>query len=1249
MSEGDDEYAQFRTAALVARAEADADTVGAAAMPPMLTPRSSRDELHSAACAALARWVCDMPPSVTFDETIGTWSDSKDPDSGHSATTRDSRKLTPIGKACQWFLDDRVDHGDEVGARDGGSLPLRRAFARLATNDANRHARGGPRVSGNMHVMSKRFIILSVNRLWRGGMALARAQTALTNGNRDLQQRAARHNHNPAWLMSTFPSTRDYDGQLQRSYLLLCEALLVDRETCVLRAARERGEDPRVDPAKLPPLRESSEYSTPNHDRGGTSGTVALEWIRVAADTALRGLCCVLQNSTPGGPFPADFVSRPFVTGGAKFGNAVCPPCSDWANSINIGGNGALQVQIGFTRECDGSLGEFVPARVAAQEVCDRYYKGGARWLSEEGALRQIISFAARASVLHSFSLLVLNQIDLAKRCLDWGCDFMASLDRDLAPELALVPQNGTREQPLGGPCMRGAVFEPSMMRALYMMQADLISRLLSNRVRRGNEDTDSTMKKVVLRLRVLQSLERSARDIFVTRGRLSTGAIRGMPNDVLHSLDWDREEGRPHATYFTTPLASTAAGLGSLAHTYASMLTSEKTGCQNIFSALARPETRAAYADGEMHERGGVGLSSVIEWTLDGAANGSTPMALQFVLGGFPLTLSLGRLKENGITEGSRMNSNAVAAMWYRVAAEMEFDDSPTKATYWWATACTMIKSGPYRDDDVEAGRGRYTVGELKTAVENAHVAMATRDAGLFGASSAQENASLRYNAEALVAWYADTGPRGAAALGLDVRDDAPLVEAFQSNTDLVAINEEGDVVWRYGMRDSMEAQRAEDIKVGRAVEYLRGEKKKKAAKKSGIKEFAKAYFRVPVLRDGAVHVGYVPRKSREHGVESTPDDTSLVPITLGVPRLALLCLKRLHKMGIAVDEFEPSVALLQLQKHARGEGSLVTAPWTPPHSKRDPLDYVASEEDDHDTWSRLFFDRATDYANSLVMSTPDTATSDFFLPRDESWADRDGIPLEAMCAWTAGKIEAHKAYDEEDQRINDEEFNKYQAANHADKPKPRDAPGYVPPAPMPVKLWGETAQEVAVLLVVARRLARRILFDWRTIDATRRAVLESGGADLGAADALPSAVLDEHAHDGTTVVYDDAVAELQCDEDGCVIVDARDEFMAKLAELREGLDAGWAAHRAELRRLDALIIVKRTSEEEMQSDCPAPGFCLLCGDSSAPGGAPLLSCGGCHQVAFCSKTCQAMAWKSGHKAACAALQAEAARTKKV
>ena len=1232
-SEGDDEYAQIRTVALVARAEADADTFGAAEMPPMLTPRSSRDEIHSIACAGLARWVCEMPPSVTFDETLGSWSDSEP--SSHTLDKHHTLSETPLGKAYQWFLNDRVDHGDEPGAGGGGSLPLRRAFARLAINDVSRHARRGPRVSGRMHVMSKRFIILSANSAWRGGMALARAQTALENGTRDLQQRAARHNTNPAWVMATFPSTRDDDGQLHRSYVLLCEALLVDRRTCALRAARERGADPRVEPAKLPPLRESSEYSTPIHDQGGTSGTVAIEWIRFSADGTLRGLCYDLRNSTPGGPFPADFVSRPFVTGGAKFGNGVCPPCSDWA--FNMARSGALQ--IGFTRECDGGLGEFVPARVAAQELCDRYYKGGARWSSEEGALRQIISFAARASLLHAFSLLVLHQMDLAKRCLDWGCDFMASLDRDLAPELALVPQRGTREQPLAGPSMRGAVFEPSMMRGLYMMQADLVCRLVSNRVQSGNEDTDITMKRMVLKLRVLQSLERSAHDVFVTRRKVESGVIRGMPNDVLHSLDWEREGGRPHAMYFTTPLAATAAAFGSLAHKYESMLTSKKTGYRNIFSALARIETRAAYADGEMHERGGVGLSSVIEWTLDGAANGSTPMALQFVLGGFPLTLSLGRLKGNGITEGSRMNSNAVAAMWYRVAAEMEFDDAPAKATYWWATACTMIKSGPYRDDDVEAGRGRYTVGELKTAVENAHVAMATRDASLFGASSAHENASLRYNAEAFVAWYADTGPRGAAAQGLDVGDDAPLVKAFQSDADLVAINEEDEIVWRYGMRESMMAQRAEDIKVGRTVIPLREEKKEKVVKKAGITEFTKAYFRAPVLRDGAVHVGFVPRKSREHGVESSPDDTSLVPITLGVPRLALLCLKRLHKMGIAVDEFNPAVALSQLQKHARGEGSVVTAPWTPPHSKCGPLDYAASVEDDHETWSRLFFNRATDYANSRQSTPLDGDAA--ILARDESWADRDGIPLEAMRAWTAGKIEANKVYDEEDQRINDEEFNKFQAANHSDKPKARDAPGYVPPAPTPVKLWGKTAQEVAVLLVVARRLAHRILFDWRSIDATRQALLDSDGADLDGADAVPSAVLDEHAHGGGTAVYDAAVAELQSDEDGCVIVDAREEFMAKLAELREGLDAGWATHRAELRRLDALIIVKRTSEEEMQSDPPAPGFCLLCGDSAAPGGAPLLPCGGCHQVAFCTKTCQAIAWKSGHRAACAALKA--------
>ena len=47
------------------------------------------------------------------------------------------------------------------------------------------------------------------------------------------------------------------------------------------------------------------------------------------------------------------------------------------------------------------------------------------------------------------------------------------------------------------------------------------------------------------------------------------------------------------------------------------------------------------------------------------------------------------------------------------------------------------------------------------------------------------------------------------------------------------------------------------------------------------------------------------------------------------------------------------------------------------------------------------------------------------------------------------------------------------------------------------------------------------------------------------------------------------------------------------------------------------------------------------VCAECGTPHG--LARCGGCHQVRFCGRTCQAKAWKAWHKAECKAAQAKA------
>ncbi|KAI8470189.1 MAG: hypothetical protein J3K34DRAFT_421311 [Monoraphidium minutum] len=58
-----------------------------------------------------------------------------------------------------------------------------------------------------------------------------------------------------------------------------------------------------------------------------------------------------------------------------------------------------------------------------------------------------------------------------------------------------------------------------------------------------------------------------------------------------------------------------------------------------------------------------------------------------------------------------------------------------------------------------------------------------------------------------------------------------------------------------------------------------------------------------------------------------------------------------------------------------------------------------------------------------------------------------------------------------------------------------------------------------------------------------------------------------------------------------------------------------------------------------------PAPAgaarSCLQCGAATAPGGGPLKVCRGCRAVRFCSEECLRLAWRAGHKEACAALRA--------
>ena len=680
----------LRAAALAARAAADADAVTAADMPPPLTARSTLAEVHAAACDALSRAIYELPPHLEYD-VEGDITVDRAAASGKAATLspkvgRMTRRLDPgdeldlpISRVSEWFAGDRIAHGDERGAPGlPHGVAFEHAMMRVAQLDADRHtprlwlarpaeaadARLGARRSGHIHVSSLRMVLLQAQHNWFGGMALARANAAFSHNAELLAElRAAMGtrsvNEGRALIAEWFPETSDVGGKIDDALFHITEALNIDRTVCALSAAQQRGGAATF--VKLPPLLPGSEYSTPLHDYGGSSGHAALEWIAAADRTAW-------QNASADTAFDAARgvnVREPdFITGGKKFGPPICPPASNWVVSMRVDPTGRRPPLLNFEfannkgSEQGGMVGS-APARVAAQEVLDRYYKGGARWTRGEGGLRALISYAFRASILHGYALGCINQVDVSTRIVNWGCDFISILDAKLCPELAETRQlRGPGQHTAPG--VRGAVFEPSLMRAMYNFRSDLESRLSDPKT------FDPLMKTVVLRLRELKLLERMARDIVERRARASPADF-ATNRARLHRLDWDRNgAGLQHALYFCKPLAALASALASHAHTYGSQMFCERySGYRNMFCALATPKTRAWYAAGETREPGGVGLSAVIDWALGTATPVPSTMAMQFALGDFPLTLSLGKMLPNGKTEASRMGAYAISAMW--------------------------------------------------------------------------------------------------------------------------------------------------------------------------------------------------------------------------------------------------------------------------------------------------------------------------------------------------------------------------------------------------------------------------------------------------------------------------------------------------------------------------------------------------------------------------------------------------------
>ena len=490
---------------------------------------------------------------------------------------------------------------------------------------------------------------------------------------------------------------------------------------------------------------------------------------------------------------------------------------------------------------------------------------------------------------------------------------------------------------------------------------------------------------------------------------------------------------------------------------------------------------------------------------------------------------------------------------------------------------------------------------------------------------------ASLRHNAEAFVAWYRDTGREGAAARGVDVRDSAPLLHCEFEGSSLVA-RHEGEAVWRFGMDESIRAQRAADVARGVGAPEKEGTSSSDIEEKAGVAAHMKAQARAAALRSGAVYVGAVPPLGADGSPlrEADADAAGLISMVIGVPRLSLLCLKRLHAMGVAADRFDPPRVLAEL----RDGTALAGVPWTPPYfadlirgasgeaatlQSLSLLDYSGAPYDEAQArWEDWMAGAAFEYARCIAHeagSAADSATVAL-------WAARDGLPLEALRAYRECAVASRRSVDEELQSLEYDAIASWHAEALAGAAHARHEPGFTPARPAARGCGAYGAYEyaaaaelkdgttwrvvlLAVTLVVARRLAARFFTVWRWVEAQREALLLAGGDAGGVAtklrESLAVELTGERADD--EAAYSRAIGELQCDAEGVMVVDAQSECEAKLRELRTELGERWATHRSALRHLDARIVMQRTAEEAAGQAALAP-FCLLCGDSVGEGG---------------------------------------------
>ena len=88
-----------------------------------------------------------------------------------------------------------------------------------------------------------------------------------------------------------------------------------------------------------------------------------------------------------------------------------------------------------------------------------------------------------------------------------------------------------------------------------------------------------------------------------------------------------------------------------------------------------------------------------------------------------------------------------------------------------------------------------------------------------------------------------------------------------------------------------------------------------------------------------------------------------------------------------------------------------------------------------------------------------------------------------------------------------------------------------------------------------------------------------------------------------------------------------------------------GFVAYWKEYCKNPPRSIVQLGEESPGSLECPVKveekeAACEICGEKSAEGGKPLLKCGACKVVSYCSKDCQKTDWKRVHKRVCPELK---------